>query len=79
MKRNSQQAQLAFDFSFNETVAAIDRINEDAAADPVDEQNSSLKADLSAIPPLCPRRNGGTRLRLFMTCVSRCAFRGSRS
>jgi hypothetical protein len=32
MKRNNQQAQLAFDFSFNETVAAIDRINEDAAA-----------------------------------------------
>ncbi|KAA0178843.1 helicase [Cupriavidus gilardii] len=39
MKKRVPEAQLGFDFTFNETVAAIDRINDDAAADP-DEQGA---------------------------------------
>ncbi|NLP65522.1 N-6 DNA methylase [Paraburkholderia sacchari] len=44
MKRRADEAQLGFDFTFNETVAAITRINEDAAADPIDEQTGAPNA-----------------------------------
>lgn len=44
MKRRADEAQLGFDFTFNETVAAIERINEDAAADPIDEQTGAKYA-----------------------------------
>ncbi|TSP10973.1 helicase [Cupriavidus campinensis] len=44
MKRKRvPEAQLGFDFTFNETIAAIDRIAEDAAADPIEDAPAGAK------------------------------------